>query len=204
MVTSSPFVSAQAVSATSGCHWRSLLGFSVSHQMRINEIDLGNPEAADSSCHDDAATRFSFLRNEDGSCPQQLSLFGCPFVLFWPVVVGRLPAFVRIITIHSLEIFKRVRTKVLFKYGSVGADDERLYSAHPILGRSRGQREPADHSSIDDKIHLSQGRSGSLAFQNLEVVAVKWLTLFRVALFKRSRYSLADRTAPCPVYILPG
>jgi hypothetical protein len=32
MVTSSPLISAQAVSATSGCHGRLLLGFNVSHQ----------------------------------------------------------------------------------------------------------------------------------------------------------------------------
>ena len=83
------------------------------------------------------------------------------------------------------------------------ADDERLDPCDSILGRCGGQGKSTDHGSLNDKVHLSQGRRGTLTLQNLEVVAVIRLSFIRIALRQGLGDPLSDGTAPRAIRVLP-
>src|SRR4029453_2500348 len=57
--------------------------------------------------------------------------------------------------------------------------------------------------SFHDKVHLAQRRSGTLPFQNFEIVAVKWLTPLCVALLQRFGDFFSNWTSPRSVRVLP-
>ena len=88
-------------------------------------------------------------------------------------------------------------------YNSVRTDNEGLHSRNSMLSGSCRQGEPADHGAFHDEIHLAHGSSWSLSFQHLEIVAMKWLSFFRVALLERFRDSFSDRTRPGAIRFFP-
>src|SRR6476659_6934009 len=53
------------------------------------------------------------------------------------------------------------------------------------------------------RLHLAQRRSGTLPFQNFEIVAVKWLTPLCVALLQRFGDFFSNWTSPRSVRVLP-
>src|SRR6266567_3516507 len=116
-----------------------------------------------------------------------------------------MPSLIGIESIHAPENLKRIRSQILLVNGSVVANDERLHSGDAILRRRCGQCEPANHSSLNDKVDLPQRRGRTLPLQNLEIVAVVGLTSIRVriTLLKGLGHSLSDRASPSAIRVLP-
>src|SRR5436309_9535809 len=127
------------------------------------------------------------------------------FFFFRPLIVSRLPSFVRVVPIYAFKRFQCIGSDVFLINNAVRANHEGLNAGHAILGRSSRQSESANHCALDDKIHLPHGRRGPLPFEHLKIVTVIWLWLrfLGVALFERFGDCLADRSAPSAVCVLP-
>src|SRR6266566_2401414 len=127
------------------------------------------------------------------------------FFFFRPLIVGRLPSFVRVVPIYAFKRFQCIGSEIFLINNAVRANHEGLNAGHAILSRSSRQSESANHRALDDKIHLPHGRVRTLSFKYFEIVTVKWLwlRLLGVDLFKRFGDRLTDRTAPSAVCVLP-
>src|SRR5437763_3785473 len=128
----------------------------------------------------------------------------CFFVFFRPLIVGRFPSLIRIVAIHLFKGLQRLRSEVLLIYNSVRTDNEGLHSRNSMLSGSCRQGEPADHGAFHDEIHLAHGSSWSLSFQHLEIVAMKWLSFFRVSLLLRFRDCFCDLTRTGYIRFFPS
>src|SRR5262249_284777 len=62
--------------------------------------------------------------------------------------------------------------------------------------------EPADHHALDDVVHFTERRCGSLPLQDFEEIAVVRLSS-RVSAFDGPRDSFANRSAPVALSVLP-
>src|SRR5580698_7690611 len=104
-----------------------------------------------------------------------------------PIVIRRLPGFVRVIKLHFPEDLQSIRAQILLINNSLVTDDEGLHSGDAIFRRSSSESEASDHCSLNNKIYLAKRSRGTLPFQNLEVISVVWLGLIRVALLQGIR-----------------
>ena len=120
------------------------------------------------------------------------------------IVVRAMPGFIRVVALHLLDDVKRIRSKVFLVDDAVVADHERHHASDAILGGHDNQRKAADHRSLDHVVELAERRSGTLAFQNFEVVAVEWRPLVYVTLLKGFRYRLSDGASPTAVRVFPS
>ena len=118
------------------------------------------------------------------------------------IILSYFPSFIGIVPVHALKCLQRIRPKIFLVHDSVSANDKGLHSRNPILGRCCSKGESADHCSFHDKVHLAQRRSGTLPFQNFEIVAVKWLTPLCVALLQRFGDFFSNWTSPRSVRVL--
>src|SRR6266487_1245786 len=128
----------------------------------------------------------------------------CFFVLFRPLIVSRLPSFIRIVAIHLFKGLQRLRSEVLLIHDPVRTDNESLHSRNSMLSRRCRQGEPADHGAFHDEIHLAHWSSWPLTFQHFEIVAMIRLTLIAIALLQGVGDILPDGTSPGAIRILPG
>ena len=51
------------------------------------------------------------------------------------IILSYFPGLIGVEAVHALESLKRVRPQILLVNDSIGANDERLHSGDPILGR---------------------------------------------------------------------
>src|SRR3982751_1732526 len=115
-----------------------------------------------------------------------------------------MPSLVRVVTVHALEGCKRIGAQVLLVNDPVVADHERLHPRDFVLGWRGRQSKSSDHYAFNHEVHLTYRGGGTLPFQNLEKVSVKWLGFGPVALRQSVGDRLSNRTAPAPVRVLPS
>src|SRR6516164_9007036 len=121
-----------------------------------------------------------------------------------PSILDRRPGLVRIEALHLLELLQGARPEVLLIDPAAVTDDERLDAAAAVFRGSRYQGKASDHHAFDDEVHGTVRGGGSLALQNLEVIAVVGLALGRVPLLDGVGYPLADRAAQRAIRVSPG
>src|SRR5437870_12860225 len=125
------------------------------------------------------------------------------FFLLRPLIFGRFPSLIWIVAIHLFKGLQRLRSEVLLIDDAVRTDNESFYSRNSMLSRRCRQGEPADHGAFHDEVHLAHWGSRLLSLQHFEIVAMKWLSFFRLALLERCPDSLSDRTRSCAIRFGP-
>src|SRR3954451_12158137 len=115
-----------------------------------------------------------------------------------------MPGLVGVGTVHALEDCKRIGPQVFLVNDPVVADHKRLHARNFVMGWRGRKSKASDHYAFHHEVHLTQRGGGTLPFQNLEKISVKWLSLGIVALGQSLRDRLSDGTAPAPVLVLPG
>src|SRR5215470_4466845 len=113
------------------------------------------------------------------------------------------PRFIRVEAFHVPELVDGFGAKVFFVNHAILADDEGLDSGDGVLSRSGYQRKASDHYIFHHEVHFAERRVRTLAFKDLEEIAVIGLG-DAVALLDRLGNFLADGTSPGAIGILPS
>ena len=119
---------------------------------------------------------------------------------FWrPLIIRALPGGIRVIALHILDDFQRVRAKVFLVNDPIVAHHESAHSGDAVFGWNGNKSEPANHDSFDHIVELSQWSRRPLSLQNLEIVAVISRAFAGgVTLCNCAGHRLADRASWVP------
>ena len=120
------------------------------------------------------------------------------FVLYW----HRGPGFVRIESLHVLELIESLRPEIFLVDNAVVADDEGPHTGDCILRRRSHEGKAPDHYSFNYEIQFAEWSCRALPFENLEEVAVVRLAA-AITLFNGAGDLVTYRTSPGAIGVLP-